>query len=262
MEVTALAHAPLTTPRKQRARLPNPRDDGTRAIGIVNYFRQRVPNFCQMWCAFRKKIETGIGVVEDRGERLVDFMGDGSGQFAHRGHASDMSELRLRLLQRSLGPLSFGVLRVQCLVGAIEFLNFCGQIIAREPERFRSAFLCGAQQPDHQGCYCKKDEAWQFVQIRHKRMGRQQEVIIECQNRKGDGEQARLESAEPGANHDGAEKQRYERGGLPVMLQHLCEDDCGGNRYNGHHPPDGSRSPTAPLWVAAFQTPASSLGRA
>ena len=38
-----------------------------------------------------------------------------------------------------------------------------------------------------------------------------QEVIIESQNREADGEQAWLESAEPGAEHDGAKEQRDER---------------------------------------------------
>src|SRR2546427_398666 len=33
------------------------------------------------------------------GERLVDFMRDGSGQFTHGRHACHMSEFRLRLMQ-------------------------------------------------------------------------------------------------------------------------------------------------------------------
>ena len=68
-----------------------------------------------------QKVETGIGIVDDGGKRLVDLMGDRGRQFAHGRQARRMSEFRLRLMQFTFSPLSFGVLRPQGLVGFLEF---------------------------------------------------------------------------------------------------------------------------------------------
>ena len=50
-------------------------------------------------------VQTGVGVGDDGRQRLVDLMGDRGRELAHRRHAGDVRELRLRLLQRFLGPL-------------------------------------------------------------------------------------------------------------------------------------------------------------
>src|SRR5260221_334088 len=81
--------------------LPNPRDDIARAVGIVDYLPQRFSNFFKVRSTVRQEADTSIGVVDDCGEWLVDFMGYGGSQFAHGGHTRYMSELRLRLMQRS-----------------------------------------------------------------------------------------------------------------------------------------------------------------
>src|SRR5207249_11123952 len=59
-----------------------------------------------MWSVFRQEVETGIGVVDDAGERLSDFMGYGSGQFTHGRQACHMSEFRLSLAQSLFGLLA------------------------------------------------------------------------------------------------------------------------------------------------------------
>ena len=47
--------------------------------------------------------QTGLGIDNDGGERLVHFMGDGGSQFTQRRHARYMCEFRLRPAQRLLG---------------------------------------------------------------------------------------------------------------------------------------------------------------
>src|SRR6266404_168367 len=72
-------------------------------------------------------------------------------------------------------------------------------------------------------------------------MGRGQEVIIESQNQEGGREQALPKTAKPGAEHDRAQKQRYERRGLPIVLQQRCEYDRDGNQKERDRIPPNNR---------------------
>jgi len=73
----------------------------------VRRLRQRFPNFFQVGSTCGQKADTGIGVVDHGGERLIDLMGDGGGQFAHGRQPGHVSEIRLRLAQRCFGTLPF-----------------------------------------------------------------------------------------------------------------------------------------------------------
>src|SRR6185295_9637531 len=97
--------------RRFLRQLPNPGNDGARPVRIVNDFRKRVTNLLKVrrsrWPAFSRTLrrgfqqtQTGIGIIYDCSEWLVNLMGNGGGQFAHGAHPADVREIRLHLPQR------------------------------------------------------------------------------------------------------------------------------------------------------------------
>ena len=92
------------------------------AHNILDYFRERTPNFVELRRAIRQQAETGIGVVHDGGKWLVDLMRNRGGQFSHGGDAGYMSEFGPRLVERILCALALGVVNH----GAHEFNEIAG----------------------------------------------------------------------------------------------------------------------------------------
>ena len=59
------------------------------------------------WAA-RQKAHTGAGIGNDRGQRLVDLMGNRGGKLGHRRQPQRARQLGLRVVQRLLGALAVG----------------------------------------------------------------------------------------------------------------------------------------------------------
>ena len=152
------------------------------------------------------------------GERLVDFMRDGSGQFTHGRHACHMSEFRLRLVQLVLCP--------------IEILNIRLEFSCSFAEFFFRALLCAGDCQDENGSQRKDDQTRYFCRIYGQRMNRSQEVVFERQEGKHRRQRAGLESTDPGSEHDCTEKQRNGRR-LQIKLKLRHEQRCG-NRQKTH----------------------------
>jgi hypothetical protein len=74
-----------------------PLDDVGRAVASRDHALDGGARFAQVgWFALEPS-KAGTAVRNDRGERLVDFMGDRRGQLAHGRHACDARQLALRL---------------------------------------------------------------------------------------------------------------------------------------------------------------------
>ena len=86
--------------------LPNPPEHGTRALSVLDDFRKRVPHFVGVGGGAPEEVQAGVGVVYDRGEWLIDFMGNLDRHLTPRGDAGDMREFRLRFVESVFRSLS------------------------------------------------------------------------------------------------------------------------------------------------------------
>jgi len=71
-------------------------------IAVVDNPFHRAARCVQVGSFAAEPAQTGLGVGDDGGERLVDFMGDRGGQLTQGCHARDMRQLHLCLVQRFL----------------------------------------------------------------------------------------------------------------------------------------------------------------
>ena len=69
---------------------------------------QRVPRLGQIRRFVAEPAQTGIGVGHDRGERLIDLVGNGRGDFSHHGRALHARQFGLHRLQRLLRTPALG----------------------------------------------------------------------------------------------------------------------------------------------------------
>ena len=74
-----------------------------RPVGVVYHPFHRSSRSGKVGRSAVQPPQARVGIGDDRGERLVHFMGDGSCQFAQGSDAGYMGEFRLRLVQRLLG---------------------------------------------------------------------------------------------------------------------------------------------------------------
>src|SRR5205814_9049756 len=78
-------------------------------LRFSNFFKVRSAAQPALARALRRGVQeadTGIGIIDDRGERLVDLMCYGGGQFTHGGQPCHMSKFSLRLAQSLFGLLA------------------------------------------------------------------------------------------------------------------------------------------------------------
>src|SRR5256885_967513 len=104
-----------------------------------------------------------------------------------------MSEFRLRLMQLVLCTIEVFNIRLEFSCGLAEF--------------FFRPFLCAGDREDENGGQRKDDQTRYFCRIDSQRMYRSQEVIFERQQGKHRGQDACLESTDPGCEHYRAQKQ-------------------------------------------------------
>ena len=90
-----------------RWRLPDvvadPIDDIRGAVGIPDDAVESFPDLAQIRRLLLQKIHGRAGVVARSGDRLLDFMRQGSRQLSHHAQAVHVREIRLQLAQ----PLTF-----------------------------------------------------------------------------------------------------------------------------------------------------------
>ena len=101
--------------RRLSRQLPNPRDDITGAVGILNDLRQRLTDFLKVRVAIRQQADAGIGIVDNGGERLVDFMGNRRGHFAHGRQTTDVSQRGVASSECLFRPLAVINVRVRSI---------------------------------------------------------------------------------------------------------------------------------------------------
>jgi hypothetical protein len=77
--------------------------------------------------------------------------------------------------------------------------------------------LRGGQQTDEQDRRRDEKKPRYLIAIHRQRIERRHEIVIEGQKGKRRGEQSRSQPTEPGAEHDGAQKQRYRRARQMVL---------------------------------------------
>jgi hypothetical protein len=84
-------------------------DHGARAVGIERDVVERSSRLCEI-CRppAREQDDARIGVVEDRGERLIDLVRDRRGELAERRDARRVGERGLCLPQRLVGAIPLG----------------------------------------------------------------------------------------------------------------------------------------------------------
>ena len=80
----------------------NARDHLTRPITIADNAAHGVPRFVEVWGRRRKPAQRGIGVCDDGGERLVDFMSDGGSHLSQSCHPRNVRQLHLCMVQAHL----------------------------------------------------------------------------------------------------------------------------------------------------------------
>ena len=79
-------------------------DDFAGSMAFRNHPRGRPPGFLQLLRL--KPAQTGAGAIDDRAERLVDFMGDRGCHLSQSCHPRNVGQLHLRVVQRIFGPLA------------------------------------------------------------------------------------------------------------------------------------------------------------
>src|SRR6185369_5771390 len=90
---------PIVSRRSLFDERANARDNRARTITVFNNTLDRLPPFRQVRCRSREPTQTRIAVRNNRGQRLVYFMSDRSGQLADSHNASDVRQLRLSFAQ-------------------------------------------------------------------------------------------------------------------------------------------------------------------
>jgi len=85
---------------------PDAPDHLTRPNCVVYYPFHGAARCVQVRSSAVEPAQTGLGVGDDGGERLVHFMGDRGCNFPERRDARYVCEIRLRLTKRFFGALS------------------------------------------------------------------------------------------------------------------------------------------------------------
>ncbi len=75
-------------------------DDVGGALCISNNCQSSLACLPEIGILSRKPSDTGAGAGAGGGDRLIHFVGQGSGQLSHGGHAAGVGEIRLRVPQR------------------------------------------------------------------------------------------------------------------------------------------------------------------
>src|SRR6266550_5298312 len=83
----------------------NSGDDLARSLSVIQHKLNRIPRFFQIFCI--EPAQTGAGIVDQRAERLIDFMGNRGSHLSQRRHPRDMSQLHLRSAKCFFGALAF-----------------------------------------------------------------------------------------------------------------------------------------------------------
>jgi len=71
-----------------------------RAPAVLVDVRQYIPHFLEIGLVPVGPVQAGVGIDHDAGQGLVDLMGNGGDEFAHRRQPANAGEFRL-------GPLAF-----------------------------------------------------------------------------------------------------------------------------------------------------------
>src|SRR5207244_13477488 len=112
-----------------------------------------------------QETDARIGIVDDGGERLVDFMGDGGGQFTHGRQSCHMSEFGLRFME--------------CMLCTIEVFNIRLEFSCGLAEFFFMPFLCAGDREDENGGQRKNDQTRYLPWFYCQRMDGSQEVVVD-----------------------------------------------------------------------------------
>ena len=145
-----------------------------------------------------------------------------------------VAEALFSLPQRFFDPLAFGVLLAQCVVGPLELSNRAVELVARTLEQCLGVVLRGGQQTDEQDRRRDEKKPRYLIAIHGQRIERRHEIVVEGQKGERRGEQSRSQPTEPGAEHDGAQKQRYRR-----AHQMILQPKCAGERARHGDDSDG-----------------------
>ena len=96
----------------------NARDHLACPIAIADNAAHGVARFIEVWGRRGKPAQRGIGVCDDGGERLVDFMRNRRGHLAQSCHARNVGELHLCMVQRIFGALALDELTYLAAYGS------------------------------------------------------------------------------------------------------------------------------------------------
>src|SRR4030095_14589487 len=99
---------PILPRRRFLDECANPTDDFTGSMAVCDDELRRVPGLLQGGSVARQPTPTGTGIVDHRGERLVDFVGNRGGHLSQSRHARDVGQLRLRFSQGLFGLFALG----------------------------------------------------------------------------------------------------------------------------------------------------------
>ena len=75
-------------------------------MAVCNDERRRLPGLLEV--VHREPTQTGTGVVDHRGQRLVDFVSNRGSHFSQGRHPRDMRKFRLCVAQGFFGELALG----------------------------------------------------------------------------------------------------------------------------------------------------------
>ena len=87
---------------------PQAADHLAGARSIPHNARERVPRFLEIGLVPVQPAQTSLAIGHDAAQGLIDLMGDGGHQLAHRRQPRDAGEFRLRVSQRLLGVSALG----------------------------------------------------------------------------------------------------------------------------------------------------------
>ena len=82
----------------------DPLNDLARALAVGDHVPDRRLHFVKPRNIAIEPAQAGLAMGHDRGQRLVDLVRDGCGDRTQGGHARDMGNLRLRLVQLRFQP--------------------------------------------------------------------------------------------------------------------------------------------------------------
>ena len=85
----------------------NPADDLARSIAVVHDTAKRPPGLLQIGPLYAQPAQSGIGVGDRGGDRLVHLMGDRGRELSHHCDAVRVRQLRLYFVERFLGAFAF-----------------------------------------------------------------------------------------------------------------------------------------------------------